>query len=161
MPPLSRVSEERRCLQKFLDDGKKHILRFENGKFSFKTGPGVVLFETYGSLLNLRQTHHPYLLTDEDRKDVVRTDQTTSKRPRSDNDAVTKEQQVSQVKLVVTACLPLSLVEHPAFRQYNKDHDIQTTLSRRTTTRITQELQDKEVVIPRSAIKKKYLNSRL
>jgi hypothetical protein len=129
MPPLSRVSEERRCLQKFLDDGKKQILRFENGKFSFKTGPGVMLFETYGSLLNLlpqcvdepneiwmscavpkcdyklkvytpicylgnciknSQTHHPYLLTDEDRKDVVRTDQTTSKRPRTENDAVTK-----------------------------------------------------------------------
>ena len=193
MPPLSRVSEERRCLQKFLDDGKKHILRFENGKFSFKTGPGVVLFETYGSLLNLlpqsvdepneiwmscavptcnyklkvftltsprnlgnwikhSQTHHPYLLTDDDRKDVVRTDQTSSKRPRSDNDAVTKEQQVSQVKLVVTAGLPLSFVEHPAFRQYNKDHDIQTTLSRRTATRITEELEDKEVVIPRSSI---------
>jgi len=193
MPPLSRVNDERRCLQKFLDDGKKHILRFENGKFSFKTGPGVVLFETYGSLLNLlpqsvdepneiwmscavpkcdyklkvftltsprnlgnwikhSQTHHPYLLTDEDRKDVVRTDQSTSKRPRTENDAVTKEQQVSQVKLVVTAGLPLSFVEHPAFRQYNKDHDIQTTLSRRTAARITQELEDKEVVIPRRVI---------
>ena len=51
MPP-TKVTEERRCLQKFLDEGKSHGLRFENGKFSFKTGTGVVLFETYGALLN-------------------------------------------------------------------------------------------------------------
>ena len=49
----SKAIEERRCLQNFLDEGKSHGLRFENGKFSFKTGTGVVLFETYGALLNL------------------------------------------------------------------------------------------------------------
>jgi len=186
MPP-TKASEERRILQKFLDEGKSHGLRFENGKFSFKTGTGVALFETYGALLNLvpqsliepheiwmscavpqcdyklsprnlgnwikhSRTHHPYLLADADRKEVVKTDLTTSKRQRSDNDAVTKEQQLSQVKLVVTAGLPLSFVEHPAFRQYNRDHDIQTTLSRRTATRITQELENKDVDIPRRAI---------
>jgi hypothetical protein len=191
MPP-SRATIERRILQDFLNEGRSHGLRFENGKFSFKTGTGVVLFETYGALLNLvpqsvsepheiwmscavpqcdyklkvftpssprnlgnwikhSQTHHPYLLTDADRKEVPKTDP-PSKRQRSDNDAVTKEQQVSQVKLVVTAGLPLSFVEHPAFRQYNRDHDIQTTLSRRTATRITQELENKDVDIPRRAI---------
>jgi hypothetical protein len=181
------------------DACRNSLMMGRNTFYSLKMGSShskqdrVVLFETYGSLLNLlpqsvdepneiwmscavpkcdyklkvftltsprnlgnwikhSQTHHPYLLTDEDRKDLVRTDQTSSKRPRSDNDAVTKEQQVSQVKLVVTAGLPLSFVEYSAFRQNNKDHDIQTTLSRRTATRITQELEDKEVVIPRSAI---------
>ena len=191
MPPITKASEERHSLQKFLEDGKKYGLRFENGKFSFNVGTGVVLFETYGALLNLEpqsddspndiwmscavpkcdyklkvytptsprnlgdwikhsQNNHPCLLTDADRKDVGK--EQVAKRQRPENNAVSRDQQVSQVKLVVTAGLPLSFVEHPAFRQYNKDHDIPTTLSRRTASRITQELEEKEVFIPRSAI---------
>jgi hypothetical protein len=53
MPPVTITSEERHCLQNFLEDGKKYGLRFENGKLSFNVGTGVVLFETYGALLNL------------------------------------------------------------------------------------------------------------
>ena len=179
-------------MQKALLEAKVHGLRFEDGKFSFRSD-GTDL-ERYGMLLNLlptdvdnphdiwiscavphcvykvkvytptsslnlgnwvkhSQTNHPILLADTDQKSTESGQiLPASKRLRQDNPAVTKEQELAQVKLVVTAGLPLSFVEHPAFRQFLAYHEIPTTMSRRKATRITLDLEETDVVAPRSEI---------